>query len=176
MYPFLRLAKTIATARKLPELGLSDTHVSHHICWPVDLDIFMELNNGRVLTLYDLGRFALSLRTGLAPVLHENRWAFAMAGASVRYRRRITMFDRFEMRTRCLGRDEKFFYLEQSMWKAGEAASSLLSRAAVTSKSGLIRPDEVASAMNRREWRPDLPTWVENWIDADQNRPWPPEM
>ena len=42
-----------------------DTHVSTQLCWPWDLDPWIELNNGRTLTLYDLGRLPLSQRTGL---------------------------------------------------------------------------------------------------------------
>ena len=54
MYPFLRMVKETWANRNAPPLGLTGTHVSHHICWPWDLDIWMELNNGRTLTLYDL--------------------------------------------------------------------------------------------------------------------------
>ena len=56
MYPFLRMFKEMARASRMPPLGLFDTHVSHHLCWPWDLDPWVELNNGRTLTLYDLGR------------------------------------------------------------------------------------------------------------------------
>ena len=56
MYPVFRLAKELFNHRKPDGLGLFDMHVSRHICWPWDLDMWMELNNGRTLTLYDLGR------------------------------------------------------------------------------------------------------------------------
>ena len=62
MYPFVRMAKEIRKSRRAGPLGLTDTHVSRHICWPWDLDIWMELNNGRTLTLYDLGRLPMSMR------------------------------------------------------------------------------------------------------------------
>ena len=55
MFPFFRFTKDLLVARTQPPLGLLDTHVSHHICWPWDVDMFLELNNGRTLTLYDLG-------------------------------------------------------------------------------------------------------------------------
>ena len=57
MFPFARLAKDIFLARRMPPLeNITDIHESHHICWPWDIDLFAEMNNGRVLTLYDLGR------------------------------------------------------------------------------------------------------------------------
>ena len=51
--------------RRLPPLPVLGTHVSHHRCWPWDLDPWVELNNGRTLTLYDLGRIPMAQRTGL---------------------------------------------------------------------------------------------------------------
>ena len=68
MYPIVRLLKDAVIASRQPRLAPLDTHVSRHHCWPWDIDIWMELNNGRTLTLYDLGRTMLTLRTGLAGV------------------------------------------------------------------------------------------------------------
>ena len=67
------------------------THVSYHRCWPWDIDLWMELNNGRTLTFYDLGRIPLARRTGLVELLRKQRWGLTMAGASVRYRARIEL-------------------------------------------------------------------------------------
>jgi acyl-CoA thioesterase FadM len=135
----------------------------------------MELNNGRTLTLYDLGRVGISLRTGLWAMLSRQRWGIVVAGATVRYRRRITAFQRFEMRTRCLGWDDRFLYMEQSMWRGGECSSAVLIRGAVTSKKGIVPPSEALAAMGEAPQSPPLPDWVWGWIDADATRSWPPE-
>ena len=74
MYPFLRMFKEMARARQMSPLGLFDTHVSHHMCWPWDLDPWVELNNGRTLTLFDLGRLPLGHRTGIHAVLKAKGW------------------------------------------------------------------------------------------------------
>ena len=102
MYPFLRLIKEVLKFRKAPKLGFGNVHVSHHMCMPWDLDPWIELNNGRTLTLYDLGRIPLAARSGLLNVLKERGWGMTMAGACVRYRRRIRMFERIEMHSRAL--------------------------------------------------------------------------
>ena len=65
MYPLIRFAKELVKFRNAPKLGPLDAHVSTHMCWPWDLDPWIELNNGRTLTLYDLGRIPLAVRTGL---------------------------------------------------------------------------------------------------------------
>ena len=75
LYPLIRFAKEMIKFRGAPPLGPMDAHVSTHRCWPWDLDPWIELNNGRTLTLYDLGRIPLASRTGLVPVLREKGWS-----------------------------------------------------------------------------------------------------
>lgn len=174
MYPFLRMGKEIWANRKAPPLGLTEAHVSRHICWPWDLDFWFELNNGRTLTLYDLGRVPMAMRTGLLAQMRKHRWGITVAGNTLRYRRRVRAFDRLEMVSRCIGWDARFFYMEQSMWRAGECTSHMLLRAAVTSKSGMVPPADVLAAMGQPQESPPLPGWVRAWISADVERPWPP--
>ncbi|MEP5762455.1 MAG: acyl-CoA thioesterase [Litoreibacter sp.] len=175
MYPFVRLVKEAIIHRNAPPMGVTDTQVSHHMCLPWDLDVWMELNNGRALTLYDLGRTSLAMRTGLLSVLRQKRWSLTMAGASVRYRRRVRMFDRIEMHSRVAGWDERFLYLEQSMWVKGQAASNILYRSAVTDKNGIVTTDRLSEALGLNEGSPQLPEWIQAWVDADALRPWPPQ-
>jgi len=174
MYPFLRFAWQVFVHRRAPPLGPFETHVSRHMCWPTDIDIFGELNNGRALTLYDFGRLVLARRAGLMATLRRQGWGLTVAGASVRFRRRVRMFDRLEMRSRMIGWDARFFYLEQSMWRSGECCSHLLVRAAVTDPGGIVAPERVAAAMGVEAAPPPLPDWVAAWIAAEAQRPWPP--
>ena len=176
MYPVVRLAWQFFKHRNDPKIGVFDTHVSQHYCLPWDIDMWWELNNGRTLTMYDMGRLPFAGRVGLIKVLKEKKWGLTMAGASVRYRRRIRMFEKFEMRSRVVGWDEKFIYLEQSIWKtSGECAGNILYRSAVTSSKGMVDPKEVLLAGGYDPVSPNLPNWVQAWIDADALRPWPPK-
>ncbi len=175
MYPIIRTALEVRSARKLPKLPIDGIHISQHTCLPWDIDAFIELNNGRTLTLLDIGRTGLAIRTGLIRALRKNGWGLTMAGVSVRYRRRIRPFDRFEVRSQALGRDTRFFYLHQTIWKKGEPACSALYRSAVVNKAGMVPVSEVLDAIGQPNWNPDLPNWVQNWIEAENTRPWPPE-
>jgi acyl-CoA thioesterase FadM len=175
MYPFVRMLKEVWLGRRAPRLDLLSVHETRHVCWPWDLDSFMELNNGRVLTLFDLGRISLALRTGLNEALRAHGWGIAVAGNSVRYRRRVRAFDRLTIRTRCLGWDARFIYMEQSMWKGEDCTSQQLVRSAVTAPQGIVPTAEVLAALGHAAASPPLPGWVLAWIAADAKRPWPPD-
>ena len=176
MFPVIRLAKEYFVHRNASPIGILETHVSHHICWPWDIDIWMELNNGRTLTLYDLGRLVMGKRVGLLDMLKSQGWGLAMVGASVRYRRRVRMFERIEMHSRAVCWDERFLYIEQSMLVGDQTASHILYRAAVTDKNGIVPTERVASALGLDGPAPVTPDWISAWITAEAERPWPPEL
>lgn len=175
MFPFIRTGREFLRAMRMARLDLTEVHVSHHRCWPWDLDGFMELNNGRALTLYDFGRFGVIIRTGLGPVLRKNGWGLTMAGSTVRYRRRIRNLERFEMQSRVVFYDPRFIYVEQSMWKQdGECASHVLYRMAITDKNGIVAPEKALPDMGFEGRVLSPPDWVAAWIEAENARPWPP--
>lgn len=174
MYPFLRMMKEMRKFRHAPALPLTGTHVSTHICWPWDLDPWVELNNGRTLTIYDLGRLPLGMRTGLHRVMRAQGWGLTVAGNTVRYRRRVRMFDRVTIQSRCIGWDARFLYIEQSMWKGDDCTSQQIVRSAITSKDGIVPPARMLAAMGQAVESPALPDWVAKWIEAEAARPWPP--
>lgn len=175
MYPYLRIFLEWRRARSLPKMAITATHISHHRCWPQDIDFWMELNNGRTLTMYDLGRVPMAVRMGLMEAIKANRWRLSVAGSVIRYRRRVLPFEKFELRSRGLFWDDKFFYVEQSIWKKnGECANHAVLRTAVTDKNGIVRPEKVAAALGYTDPSPEAPEWVMQWLKAEEMRPWPP--
>lgn len=175
MYPFIRVAIEMLRARRAAPLGLLEAHVSRHRCLPGDLDMAWELNNGRTLTLMDLGRMPLFARTGMFRRVYAAGLFLTMAGVTVRYRRRVRLWDRVTLRSRILCWDARFFYLEQAMIRAdGEAANHALYRVAVAGPQGIVAPQEVAALVGHAAPSPALPDWVAAWIAAEAARPWPP--
>ena len=111
MYPYIRTAKSFLVDSFRSKISFSDTHISYLICWPWDIDMWGELNNGRVLSLFDLGRHGFSLRAGLFSGYFKYKLYMNVAGVSIRYRHRIISFRRLEMRTRIIFYDERFLYV-----------------------------------------------------------------
>ncbi|MEM9710065.1 MAG: acyl-CoA thioesterase [Pseudomonadota bacterium] len=176
MYPYLRMALILLRARRDPQKGPLGTAVTHHRAWPWDTDMYGELNNGRILTLFELGRWSLAVEIGLLQAMRRRKAGFAVAGVSVRYRRRVPLGAKYRIETRPLGWDEKFFYLEQQMWMGDVAANQVLLRSAFVTRNGTIAPPDFARELGHDGPSPALPDWVTAWIEAEGTRPWPPAL
>lgn len=174
MYPLVRLLVTSLRARRAPPMPVDAVCDTAFRCMPWDIDVFLEMNNGRVLTLYDLGRFDLSIRTGLMSVLKRNGWGLVVASSTVRYRRRVRMFDRVTMRTQVAGFEGRWIYIDQSMWVDGRPTSAVLLRTGVTEAGKVIESERVLDALGLTGWEHEPSDWVEQWIKTEDDRPWPP--
>lgn len=174
MYPVIRFLTTSVNAVLSRPVEIDGACEISIRCMPWDIDMFFEMNNGRVLTLCDLGRFSLAIRTGLTKVLRKNHWGLVVAGGTTRYRRRIRMFNKITMRTQVVAFDDRWFYIEQSLWVKGQAASSVLLRTGVTSNGKVIASSEVLEALGATHMKLEPSDWVQSWISSEENRPWPP--
>lgn len=180
MYPFLRFGKTLANSAiknmRGDTLSIYDTSEITTISNINDIDNFLEMNNGRIFTLFDLGRFDFAVRTGLGKKLIQNRWGLVVAGSTIQYRKRIRLFDKVTIKTRIVGIESRWIYLEQTMWVKGECASHALLRGGVTDfKSGkVLKTAQVLQALNLDNVDLPVPDWVKAWADADKMRPFPP--
>lgn len=102
-----------------PRIGALDTSELDLRVWPSDLDPNLHMNNGRYLALMDLGRLDLVMATGLGRVCWRRGWRPVAGAISIRFRRPLNPFVRFSLKTRILGWDEKWFYLEQVFAEPG---------------------------------------------------------
>lgn len=162
-------------AKSKPSLVITDIDETPFTCMPWDLDPFLEMNNGRVLTLYDLGRFNLAIRIGLIKVIKQNKWGLVVAGSTVMYRRRIRIFDRVTIRTQIAGIDDRWVYIQQSMWVKGQSCSSVLLRTGVTEKGRVIDTQRVSEALGVESIHFAENPWLNAWVKSEKLRPWPPE-
>ena len=176
MYPYIRLTKELVRQKFLKSISISEVHTYYTMCWPVDLDPWWELNNGRTLTLYDLGRISFLLRTGLKDKVVKQGWRFTVAGSSIRYRKRVTMFTLLKVNTRFIGWDERFIYFQQTMWGKTQPISSILIRSGITDTNGIVNSDQFLKIMGPEAINIDLPNWANAWSKAEAKRLWPPEF
>ena len=73
----------------------------------------MHVNNGKYLSLMDLGRLDLMLGGGLMRAILRHRWTPIASNVLIRYRREIRLFQRFRLETRLLTWDATHVVIEQ---------------------------------------------------------------
>src|SRR5690348_4259470 len=99
----LRMLRVLLHARFRPRVSpLDETSVAFRV-WVNDIDPLLHMNNGRYLTLMDLGRADAIIRNGIRGALRSRGWYSVVASETIRFRRSLDAFARYEMRTRLLG-------------------------------------------------------------------------
>jgi acyl-CoA thioesterase FadM len=93
--------------------SIMDVHSVWFRVLPNDLDTNLHMNNGRYLTIMDLGRTDAILRSGLFRSVIKEKWMPVIAAVSMIYRRSLSPFERYRLETHLIGWDEKWVYMEQ---------------------------------------------------------------
>lgn len=111
---WFRLLVYALTARWRPALALPDgVSVLRFRAWPTDLDPSVHVNNGKYLSLMDLGRLDLMVCAGLWRAILRHRWTPIASNVLIRYRREIRPLQRFRLETRLLTWDAANVVMEQ---------------------------------------------------------------
>ncbi|MBW3570612.1 MAG: thioesterase family protein [Gemmatimonadetes bacterium] len=163
-----RLLLVILRARRGPRLGPLDESVIQARVLPTDLDLNLHLNNGRALTLMDLGRVDLMLRIGVVGELRRRRWNPVVASLTIRYRRALRLGERFAIHTRLLCWDERWLYLEQRFTRGGDEVARALVRAAFVGPAGRVAPQQLVDASPWSLAPPPVPEGVRRWMEAEE--------
>lgn len=160
----LRTARTFLRARKADPVRPHETvHTPFRVA-VADLDAAMHMNNGRYLTILDLGRFELFVRTGLWQVLRRHRWQTVVVVQTATYHRSLRHRQQFDVATRLLGTDARNLYVEQHVTVDGASSARAVIGLRLLDRDGRsVPPDTVAQTFPALTDLPDLPDWVHDW-------------
>ncbi len=164
---FLRLLWLILTQSRRPRLDIMDTAETPLRVFPNDLDIFMHVNNGVYLTYADLGRTDLMLRSGTFSRVRERGWYPVAAEASIRYRKSLTLGQRFVIRTRIAGWDDRAIYLEQDFMQGDTlVAQAFIDARFLVKGGGKVSISELLDYLKIDPQAPEVPVAMQRWIDG----------
>ncbi len=135
---------------------------------PNDLDLNLHMNNGRYLTVFDLGRIDFLLRIGLARFFIRNRWQPLIGSTLIRYRFGLRPFEMFDIVTRVECWDEKWFYFDQRIETNKGVAAVALAKGLVRDRNGTVSPEQVLQSVGHSVPSPPRPEAVSRWISAEQ--------
>lgn len=137
--------------------------------WPTDLDLLMHMNNGKYLSLMDLGRMDLMIRSGWWKTIQQIGWYPVVADQTISYRRSLNPFVRFTLHSRILGLNERGVFMEQLFTVKGRVYARAVIRARFLKKSGgTVAYEELLELLDNIPADRVVPDWVVEW--SEQNR------
>lgn len=131
---------------------------------PTDLDVNGHMNNGRYLSISDVGRFELLRAAALWRPMRRRGWYPVVASSTITFRKSLKPWQRFEVESRFLGVDERDVYLEQRFVVAGEIYARLHLRARFLKDAGGHVPmDDLLGVLGEMPSDLHTPSWLVAW-------------
>ena len=134
---------------------------------PLDLDILGHMNNGRYLSLMDLARMDLMVRSGLWKQLRANGFYPVLVAEAIQFRRSLQPWERYEIETTLPGWDERdFFGVQRFIRTNGEVVATAIIRARFLKydrgmrRAGSIPPAQIVALAGLGPDSPPLPEWI----------------
>ena len=149
---------------------LATTRVSIRI-WPNDLDTNLHVNNGRYLTLADLGRLDWFVRTG-AYQTAKRQGLFPVVGDSIaKYRRELRVFQKVDIESRLVGWSGRWGFLEHRFIRHGRVVAMVGVRGAFKGPDGAVDSWEFLAQLGGTRASgipvsPELPAWTRNFHES----------
>lgn len=147
---------TIFFAKRAKPLGPMETSRVTMRVLPNDLDVQMHMNNGRFLSIMDLGRIDLMVRSGFWDIARKNGWFPLVGSVKIDYRRMLTPFSKYDMTSRIIGWDDRWLFIEQQFILGDKIAAHAIFKTMIRSKQGLVTPTEVMKATGFNLVSPEL--------------------
>lgn len=152
---FLRLVYVwiLTLFRERLPIGSSKSELRLRVL-PNDLDINMHMNNGRYLTICDLNRVDLFIRTGLAKAMIQNGWMPIITEHSMRYKRALRLWRKYTVSMTLTHWDDRSFYMEHRFESGDTVFAEGSSVGVIRGKEGVIPPAQVISYLSQAGvWR-----------------------
>jgi YbgC/YbaW family acyl-CoA thioester hydrolase len=133
---------------------------------PTDIDIALHVNNGMYLSLMDLGRFDLMVRSGVWKQMRRRGWTPVVAAETITFRKSLQLWQQYTIETRIIGLDTKAIYFEQRMVADGEIYARAYIAARLVTKGGPVGRAEILQEFGGPPKDLVLPEWIHQWRES----------
>jgi acyl-CoA thioesterase FadM len=160
---FIRIPLLVArnAVAPLSRIGTLETDVLKLRVWPNDVDFNLHLNNARYLSVMDYGRIHLLARVGLLTPSLKARWAPVVGAVWMTYRRSLQLLARYQLATRLVCWDDRWFYMEQTFTGGEGLAAVGWVKGALVDKAGIVLPQKIMDLVEPGILSPPLPEAIQ---------------
>ena len=140
---------------------------------PGDIDVNLHMNNGRYLTIMDLGRIDILIRTGLWRQMRRQRLQGVVASQRIRYRHALDPWDRFRLDSRILGWNDEGLIFDHRMMRIRGTEEKLAAAATtrfvfVNRGRGKPKTSDILASAGIDGESPALSDEILTWLTAEK--------
>jgi acyl-CoA thioesterase FadM len=161
----LRTLLKMLTSRRRPHLDFRDVGRLRMRVMPNDTDILRHVNNGIYLSLMDLGRMDLMIRSGYWQRLRERGWYPVATNTTMTYRRSLQAWQRYVLESKVVGFDDKAMYVEQRFVSDNEVYAVGYMRGRFLKRDGgTVSVAELGELAGIDPATMPVPQWMTDWV------------
>lgn len=166
---YFRLLWLLLTLRWFPKQPdpLAPTILNMRVM-PNDLDIYGHVNNGRYLSLMDLGRLHLLYTTELLQPILKKKWAPLLGSVKIHFLKPLRLFQKFQLTTQTIYWDDKWIYIEQKFHRQDQLCAVALLKILFISQSGKVNPQDIVELLPHPPTKPPIPHTLKYWLEAEK--------
>lgn len=164
-----RFLWTYFFSRLAPTLSIFDEATIHFYVLPTDIDLLGHMNNGRYFSLMDVARLDFLIRAKIFKKLSKNKIYAVVASEMMRFKKSLNLFQGYQVTTRVMGWDDKFFYIMHHFKVKQKVYATSVVKIVFLSKNTLLGSANVLSVLNIHKASPDLPVWIKDWQQTDRD-------
>ncbi len=174
---YIRMILWLVKLLDRKKIGVMDTSILRCHVWPNDLDFNMHMNNGRYLTIMDIGRLDLTFRSNMLQKAIKNNYAPVLGSVQMRYRIPLLCFQAYDLESRLICWDKKWAYIEQRFVlakgpKAGAVAAIGMVKGSFydTKNKSTVSPEQIITLIGRTDLKsPPMPEHFKAWAGAENS-------
>ena len=156
--------------RPLPAIGTFDADVLKLRVWPSDIDFNLHLNNARYLSAMDYARVHLLARGRVLKPIMSERLVPIVGAVWMTYRRSLPLWARYELATRLVCWDNRWFYMEQTFTGDKGLVAVGWVKGALTDGNGTIVPQRIMDLVEPGIVSPELPEALQMLNDLTREK------
>jgi acyl-CoA thioesterase FadM len=167
MHMFFRTVFHMLRGRWASRLDIHDIGRMTLRVMPTDLDVLNHVNNGVYLSLMDLGRMDLLVRSGAWSRFTQLGYYPVVASETITFRKSLQPWQKYSLETRVVGYDVKAVFIEQRFVVNGEIfAKAHISSRFLKKTGGVVTTAELSEAIGA-----DISTfhpepWIAEWATS----------
>lgn len=168
MHMILRTMLIFLKKRFLPKARFADKTIVTMRVLPTDLDFLWHMNNGVYFSFMDFGRWDMIFRNGVFDASMKNGWYSVVAGETIKFKKSLELWDKFQIETKIQGYDEKYFFIQQKFLRKGELmATGLVKVRFLKRKGGTVSTREVMDLFQDQELQNNASELSSDWFGIE---------